>query len=82
MLGMHLGKAITEHHGAGGLSLLQDAADDVGLPADPEFRRRSRATRVGHAIALANSQPDAHPATEAPVPAMGMRVAPAFTPAQ
>jgi len=83
MLGMHLGKAITEHQRRRWVSLLQDAADDVGLPADPEFRAAFTGyLEWGTRIALANSQPDAQPATEAPVPRWGWGVAPPFTPAQ
>ena len=38
MLQMHLGKGITEERRRRWVSLLMDAADDVGLPSDPEFR--------------------------------------------
>jgi hemoglobin len=38
MVGKHVGKAITERQRRRWVELLQDAADTVGLPADPEFR--------------------------------------------
>src|SRR5262249_8633245 len=38
MVRMHLGKAITEPQRRRWVNLLMDAADEVGLPADPEFR--------------------------------------------
>ena len=49
-----------------------DAADEVGLPADPEFR----AAFVGYLewgtrLAVHNSQPDADPIRQAPVPHWG-----------
>ncbi len=82
MLGMHLGKAITERQRRRWVSLLLDAADDVGLPADPEFRAAFTGyLEWGTRIALANSQPDARPFTNAPVPHWGWGVAPPFTPA-
>lgn len=79
MLSQHLGKAITEPQRRRWINLLLDAADVVGLPADPEFR----AAFVGYIewgtrLALANSAPDAHPMTEAPVPHWGWGVAPPY----
>jgi truncated hemoglobin YjbI/quinol monooxygenase YgiN len=38
MVGRHLGKHITEQQRRRWVSLLMDAADEVGLPDDPEFR--------------------------------------------
>lgn len=82
MVGMHLGKAITEPQRRRWVSLLQDAADEVGLPADPEFRAAFTGyLEWGTRIALANSQPDAHPVKQAPVPHWGWGVAPPYTPA-
>jgi len=79
MVARHLGKAITEAQRRRWINLLVDAADEVGLPADPEFR----AAFIGYIewgtrLALANSQPDAHPVTQAPVPHWGWGVAPPF----
>jgi len=81
MLGKHLGKAITEAQRRRWVSLLADAADEVGLPADPEFRAAFMGyIEWGTRIALANSQPDAHPVTRAPVPHWGWGVAPPYRP--
>ncbi len=79
MVAQHLGKAITEPQRRRWINLLVDAADEVGLPADPEFR----AAFVGYIewgtrLAIANSQPEAHPFTQAPVPHWGWGVAPPF----
>ncbi|MEU6558565.1 group II truncated hemoglobin [Nocardia nova] len=81
MLVHHLGKAITEPQRRRWVSLLLDAADEAGLPADPEFR----AAFIGYIewgtrIALGNSQPDADPPRQLPVPHWGWGVAPPYTP--
>ncbi|OJF11007.1 globin domain-containing protein [Couchioplanes caeruleus] len=79
MLTRHLGKAITEPQRRRWINLLLDAADEVELPADPEFRAAFLSyVEWGTRLALANSQPDAHPTTEAPVPRWGWGVAPPF----
>ncbi|MFI5956361.1 group II truncated hemoglobin [Cryptosporangium sp. NPDC051539] len=62
-------------------SLMSLAADDAGLPADPEFR----AAFVGYVewgtrLALANSAPGADVMQEAPVPKWGWGVAPPYQP--
>ncbi|WP_250008003.1 group II truncated hemoglobin [Actinoplanes sp. M2I2] len=79
MLRMHLGKAITEPQRRRWVNLMQDAADEVGLPADPEFR----AAFVGYLewgtrLARENSQPGADPVRRAPVPRWGWGVAPPY----
>jgi hemoglobin len=79
MLGRHLGRALTEPQRRRWVNLLLDAADEVGLPADPEFR----AAFVGYLewgtrLAVANSQPDAQPVQQAPVPHWGWGVAPPY----
>ncbi|MBC6459889.1 group II truncated hemoglobin [Actinomadura sp. HBU206391] len=79
MLGQHLGKAISEPQRRRWMNLLLDAADETGLPDDPEFR----AAFVGYIewgtrLALANSQPDARPVQQAPVPRWGWGVAPPY----
>ncbi|MEO3814260.1 antibiotic biosynthesis monooxygenase [Sphaerisporangium sp. B11E5] len=80
MLSMHLGRAITEPMRRRWVGLLMDAADDVGLPADPEFRAAFTGyIEWGTRLALANSQPDAEPMGEAPVPRWGWGVAPPFS---
>jgi hemoglobin len=62
-------------------TLMSRAADDAGLPDDPEFR----AAFVGYVewgtrLALANSQPGAAVAEHAPVPRWGWGVAPPYQP--
>jgi hemoglobin len=57
------------------------AADDAGLPADPEFR----AALVGYLewgtrLAVENSQVGAAPVEHAPVPRWGWGVAPPYVP--
>ena len=57
------------------------AADDAGLPDDPEFR----AALVGYLewgtrLALHNSEPDADVVRDAPVPQWGWGVAPPYLP--
>ena len=79
MLGQHLGKAITEPQRRRWISLLMDAADEVGLPDDPEFRAAFAGyVEWGTRLALANSQPGAEPPTVAPVPKWGWGVAPPY----
>ena len=63
------------------VTLLSRAADDAGLPDDPEFR----AAIMGYAewgtrLAVHNSQPGAQTVAHAPVPRWGWGVAPPYTP--
>lgn len=79
MVGKHIGKAITEPQRRRWVNLMMDAADEVGLPDDPEFR----AAFVGYLewgtrLALRNSQPGANVVREAPVPRWGWGVAPPY----
>jgi truncated hemoglobin YjbI len=77
MLAHHHDKAITEERRRRWVSLLEDAADEVGLPADPEFRSAFVAyIEWGTRIAAANSQPGATPPAHAPVPRWGWGEAP------
>ena len=79
MLAKHRGLAITEEQRARWAQLIGLAADDAGLPSDPEFRSAFVAyIEWGTRIALSNSQPDAHPPPEAPVPRWGWGVAPPY----
>ncbi|WP_430790882.1 group II truncated hemoglobin [Actinoplanes sp. G11-F43] len=79
MLGHHLGLAITEPQRRRWVSLLLDAADEAGLPGDPEFRAAFVSyIEWGTRLALANSQPGADPPAEAPVPHWGWGVAPPY----
>ncbi|WP_433617934.1 group II truncated hemoglobin [Dactylosporangium sp. CA-139114] len=81
MLGEHLGRAITEAQRRRWLELMMDAADEAGLPGDPEFR----AAFVGYLewgtrLAVSNARPGAEPAREAPVPRWGWGEAPPCQP--
>ena len=63
------------------VTLLSDAADRAGLPADPEFR----AALMGYAewgtrLAVENSAAGAEPGPRAPVPRWGWGVAPPYQP--
>lgn len=79
MLRQHLGKAITEPQRRRWVSLLMDAADEVGLPDDPEFRAAFASyIEWGTRLAVQNSQPGSHPPLEAPVPRWGWGVAPPY----
>jgi hemoglobin len=64
MVGKHIGRMLTEQQRKRWMDLLLQSADEVGLPADPEFR----STFVGHIewgtrIALINSQLTENPVT-------------------
>ncbi|MEU4561032.1 group II truncated hemoglobin [Actinoplanes sp. NPDC023936] len=79
MLAHHLGKAITEPQRRRWVSLLLDAADEAGLPDDPEFRAAFLGyVEWGTRLALANSQPGANPPRRAPVPRWGWGAAPPY----
>lgn len=79
MLGHHLGRSITEPQRRRWVALLCDAADEVGLPADPEFRAAFLGyLEWGTRLAVTNSQPGARPVQEAPVPRWGWGVAPPY----
>ena len=79
MVGRHENLSITGSQRLTFVTLLSRAADDVGLPADPEFR----AALMGYAewgtrLAMYNSQPGAQVAAHAPVPRWGWGVAPPY----
>lgn len=81
MLRHHLDLAITPEQRFRFASLMSLAADDAGLPADPEFR----AAFVGYVewgtrLAMHNSQPGAETQAQAPVPRWGWGVAPPYRP--
>jgi hemoglobin len=76
MLARHRDLAITAEQRLAFVTLLSRAADDAGLPADPEFR----AAIMGYAewgtrLAVHNSQPGAQTVAHAPVPRWGWGVA-------
>ncbi len=82
-------KMLAHHHDLGigaearhrFVSLLSLAADDAGLPADPEFRSALMAyAEWGTRLAQHNSQPGAKVFEHAPVPRWGWGVAPPFEP--
>jgi hemoglobin len=79
MLAQHLGKDITEAQRRRWINLLANAADEVGLPDDPEFRAAFMGyIEWGTRLAKGNSQPEAKPFTQAPVPHWGWGVAPPY----
>jgi len=69
MISQHLDKALTPEQRSRWVALLARSADEVGLPADPEFRAAFTAyLEWGSRIALENSQPGVHPPPHMPVP--------------
>jgi hemoglobin len=81
MLAHHRGLGITPDQRFRFASLMSLAADDAGLPDDPEFR----AAFVGYVewgtrLALQNSQDRADVVEHAPVPRWGWGVAPPYQP--
>ncbi|MBL7259721.1 group II truncated hemoglobin [Paractinoplanes lichenicola] len=81
MLGKHLGMGITEPQRRRWVNLIQDAADEAGLPDDPEFRAAFLAyVEWGTRLARHNSQPGADVVREAPVPRWGWGEAPPYQP--
>jgi hemoglobin len=79
MLAHHRDLGITAEQRFRFASLMSLAADDAGLPDDPEFR----AAFVGYVewgtrLALHNSQPGADTVAAAPVPRWGWGVAPPY----
>jgi hemoglobin len=81
MLAHHRELAITPEERHRFVSLLSLAADDAGLPDDPEFRSALVAyAEWGSRLAMRNSQPGADLAEHAPVPRWGWGEAPPFEP--
>nr|WP_308129302.1 group II truncated hemoglobin [Actinoplanes polyasparticus] len=79
MLRHHLGKGITEPQRRRWVNLMMDAADEVSLPDDPEFRAAFAGyLEWGTRLARENSQPGADPVRDAPVPHWGWGVAPPY----
>jgi hemoglobin len=81
MLRHHLNLGLTAEQRLRFATLMSVAADDAGLPDDPEFR----AAFVGYVewgtrLALHNSQPGADVVADAPVPHWGWGVAPPYLP--
>ena len=81
MVTKHLGLGISPEQRARFVSLMSLAADDAGLPGDPEFRSALLAyLEWGTRLAMSNSQPDAAVPLKAPVPHWGWGVAPPWIP--
>ena len=79
MLGHHLGLSITREQRARWVALIAEAADEAGLPSDPEFRSAFVAyVEWGSRIGMANSQPGATPPPKAPVPRWDWGEAPPY----
>ena len=81
MVAHHRELAITPDERFRFASLLSLAADDAGLPDDPEFRSALVAyIEWGTRLAMQNSQLGAHVVEHAPVPRWGWGEAPPFNP--
>jgi hemoglobin len=81
MVGKHRGLAITAEQRLRFATLFSLAADDAGLPNDPEFRSAFVAyVEWGTRLAMHNSQPGAEIPPHAPVPRWGWGEAPPFEP--
>ena len=81
MVHKHLRLGITDEQRFRFASLMSLAADDAGMPNDPEFRSALIAyLEWGTRIALGNSQPDAEVVAQAPVPRWGWGEAPPYRP--
>jgi hemoglobin len=81
MLGKHRNLGIRPEQRLRFATLMSRAADDAGLPDDPEFRSAFVAyVEWGTRLAMQNSQPGATPPPEAPVPRWGWGVAPPYRP--
>ena len=81
MLAKHRGRALTEEQRRRWVNLICDAADEAGMPTDPEFRSAFVAyIEWGTRLAVANSQPGTEPPPEAPVPRWGWGEAPPYRP--
>lgn len=81
MLHKHLRLGITEDQRFRFASLMSLAADDAGMPSDPEFRSALVAyLEWGTRLALGNSQPEADVIEHAPVPRWGWGEAAPYRP--
>ena len=72
MVNQHVGRRLTEAQRKRWMDLLLETADEVGLPADPEFRSAFVGyIEWGTRLAVLNSQADAIPDTNQPMPKWG-----------
>ena len=79
MVVKHVGLGITAEQRRRFVELMSVAADDAGLPDDPEFRSALLAyLEWGTRLAFENSQPGADVMAQAPVPRWGWGEAPPF----
>ncbi len=69
MLARHRGLGISAEQRLRFVTLLSEAADDAGLPDDPEFRSALVAyLEWGSRLAVLNSQPGVEAVVDAPMP--------------
>ncbi len=81
MLHKHVGLGVTDEQRFRFASLMSLAAEDAGMPVDPEFRSALVAyIEWGTRLALGNSQPGATVMEHAPVPRWGWGEAPPYAP--
>jgi hemoglobin len=81
MLAHHRDLGITAEQRFRFASLMSLAADDAGLPDDPEFRAALVSyLEWGTRLAMHNSRPGADVVQQAPVPRWGWGVAPPYQP--
>jgi hemoglobin len=81
MIGRHLDRAITEPQRRRWVSLLMNAADEVGLPDDPEFRAAFAGyLEWGSRLAVFFSRPGAMPSLDEPMPRWSWGAAPPWQP--
>lgn len=72
MIAAHLGRHLTERQRRRWFDLMLTTADEVGLPADPEFRSAFVSyLEWGTRLAVVNSQPGAAAEPNAPMPRWG-----------
>lgn len=77
MIRRHLDRGITEQQRRRWAGLLMDAADEVGLPADPEFRAAFAGyVEWGSRLAVVFSHPGAKPPDDEPMPRWNWAVPP------
>ncbi|WP_431679487.1 group II truncated hemoglobin [Kitasatospora sp. KL5] len=79
MASRHLGRGITEAQRRRWVALLTDTADEVGLPADPEFRAVfAYYLEWGTRMALIYSGPNPPPLPETPMPRWDWGITPPY----
>jgi len=72
MLSRHVGRKLSQEQRARWMQLLLQCADEIGLPADPEFRSALVAyLEWGSRIAVLTSQSDSAPSADSPMPRWG-----------